>query len=105
MVVPPWPKSVVWYNSSGRVDTDTTGSRYRQITDSLGHYALNISPTEAMDQGEWKCAVTSTNGVVAITKTEVTMNSKYQNFLNCIVLTCFCRQFRKITESQDSWRV
>lgn len=76
MVVPPWPKSVTWYNSEGRVEDDLPGSRYRKLADGVGGYMLEVKPSEAADQGEWKCVATSQEGVIAISRCEVHMTSK-----------------------------
>jgi hypothetical protein len=72
--VPPWPKSVAWYNSEGRIDDETPGSRYRQMADGLGGYMLEVKPTEAADQGEWKCVATSQDGAVSISTCDVNMS-------------------------------
>ncbi|KAG5884419.1 hypothetical protein JTB14_024363 [Gonioctena quinquepunctata] len=45
--VPPWPKSIHWYNSEGRIDDDQ-GSRYKQMADGIGGYMLEVKPTEAI---------------------------------------------------------
>lgn len=75
--MPPWPKSIVWYNSEGRIDDETLGSRYRQMADGIGGYMLEAKPTEAADQGEWKCVATSEDGTVAISTCDIKMSSKY----------------------------
>jgi hypothetical protein len=79
--VPPWPKSVAWYNSEGRIDDETPGSRYRQMADGVGGYMLEVKPTEAADQGEWKCVATSQDGAVSISTCDVNMSSKLPLFL------------------------
>ncbi|XP_034255050.1 titin homolog isoform X2 [Thrips palmi] len=68
--VPPWPKSIQWYNSEGRVET---GERYRILEDGLGGYSVEISALEACDDGEWKCVATSFEGVRGISTAVVTM--------------------------------
>ena len=73
MAVPPWPQSVVWYNKNGRVDT---GDRYKYIEDGLGVYMIEIKPSEACDDGEWKCVVTNEEGCVGISSCTVEMESK-----------------------------
>ncbi|KAG5861430.1 hypothetical protein JTB14_018621 [Gonioctena quinquepunctata] len=70
--VPPWPKSIHWYNSEGRID-DVQGSRYKQMADGIGGYMLEVKPTEAIDQGEWKCVAMSDDGVVSISTCEIKM--------------------------------
>lgn len=71
MVVPPWPKSVVWYNKEGRIDHN---EKYRLIEDGLGAYMLEVKPSEFCDEGEWKCVVTSNEGSVGITTCFITMD-------------------------------
>ncbi|KAJ1524904.1 hypothetical protein ONE63_009763 [Megalurothrips usitatus] len=68
--VPPWPKSIQWYNSDGRVET---GERYRVLEDGLGGYSVEISALEACDDGEWKCVATSIEGVRGISSAAVTL--------------------------------
>lgn len=72
--VPPWPKSIQWYNSEGRIEENA--SRYRQMADGIGGYMLEVKPTEAADQGEWKCVATSENGVISISTCDVKMTSE-----------------------------
>lgn len=74
MSVPPWPKSIQWYNSEGRVEEDSL--RYRQMADGIGGYMIEVKPTEAADQGEWKCVATSENGAISISTCDVKMTSK-----------------------------
>lgn len=77
MQVPPWPQSITWYNSEGKIDdSETPTSRYKQIADGLGGYALEVKPTEACDQGEWKCVAKSEQGAIAITTCDIKMISK-----------------------------
>ncbi|EDW77112.2 uncharacterized protein Dwil_GK22102 [Drosophila willistoni] len=71
VVVPPWPKSVAWYNTDGRVETS---DRYKLIEDGLGVYMIEIKPSESCDAGEWKCVVTSFEGCVGISTSVVTMD-------------------------------
>ncbi|TMW52505.1 hypothetical protein DOY81_002406, partial [Sarcophaga bullata] len=70
VAVPPWPQSVVWYNKNGRVDT---GDRYKYIEDGLGVYMIEVKPSEACDDGEWKCVVTNEEGCVGISSCTVEM--------------------------------
>nr|CAH7764912.1 unnamed protein product [Callosobruchus chinensis] len=58
--VPPWPKSIHWYNSEGRIEDGQP--RYKEMADGIGGYMLEVKPTEACDQGEWKCVATSNEG-------------------------------------------
>lgn len=73
VVVPPWPKTVVWYNKNGRIES---GERYKLIEDGLGVYMIEIKPSESCDEGEWKCVVTSYEGCVGISTCTVAMDSK-----------------------------
>lgn len=76
VVVPPWPKSVTWYNKDGRVET---ADRYKLIEDGLGVYMIEIKPSESCDEGDWKCVVTSFEGCVGITACVVNMDSALRN--------------------------
>ncbi|XP_017049315.2 titin-like isoform X1 [Drosophila ficusphila] len=71
VVVPPWPKSVCWYNANGRVET---AERYKLIEDGLGVYMIEVKPSESCDAGEWKCVVTSFDGSVGMTSCSVAMD-------------------------------
>ncbi|XP_034477235.1 muscle M-line assembly protein unc-89-like [Drosophila innubila] len=71
VVVPPWPKSVTWYNKDGRVET---GERYKLIEDGLGVYMIEIKPSESCDAGDWKCVVSSFEGCVGISSSAVNMD-------------------------------
>lgn len=75
VVVPPWPKSVTWYNKDGRVET---ADRYKLIEDGLGVYMIEIKPTESCDEGDWKCVVTSFEGCVGISACVVNMDSEWR---------------------------
>lgn len=63
VMVPPWPKAVAWYNKDGKIEPS---EKYKLIEDGLGSYILEIKPAEYSDEGEWKCAITSNEGTVAI---------------------------------------
>ncbi|CAH1959673.1 unnamed protein product, partial [Acanthoscelides obtectus] len=71
VAVPPWPKSIHWYNSEGRIEEGQ--ERYKEMADGIGGYMLEVKPTEACDQGEWKCVATSNEGAVSISTCEVKM--------------------------------
>ncbi|XP_054737658.1 titin-like [Anastrepha obliqua] len=71
VVVPPWPKTVIWYNKNGRIEP---GERYKLIEDGLGVYMIEVKPSESCDEGEWKCVVTSYEGCVGISTCNVTMD-------------------------------
>lgn len=70
IMVPPWPKSIAWYNKDGKVEAS---DKYKVIEDGLGSYILEINPTEFCDEGEWKVVVTSTDGTVSISNCHVSM--------------------------------
>lgn len=53
-----------------------TGSRYKVIEDGLGTYMLEVRPSECCDEGDWKCVVTSNDGVIGITTCHVAMDSE-----------------------------
>lgn len=74
--VPPWPKSIQWYNSEGRIENSQSNSRYKQMADGLGGYMLEVQPTEAADQGQWKCLASSDTGAISISTCDVKMTSK-----------------------------
>lgn len=76
MSVPPWPKSIDWYNSEGRIDQNTNVDKYKHLADGIGGYMLEIKATEAADQGEWKCVATSKEGVISISTCDIKMTSK-----------------------------
>lgn len=70
VVVPPWPKTVVWYNQEGRIDSN---ENYRVIEDGLGVYMVEVKQSRAVDAGEWKCTVTSMEGSVGVSVANVAM--------------------------------
>ncbi|CAF4744171.1 unnamed protein product [Pieris macdunnoughi] len=71
IVVPPWPRSVVWYNKEGKIDSST---KYHIIEDGVGGYMIEVSASEWADEGEWKCVATSAGGRVGISTCSVTMD-------------------------------
>ncbi|CAH2035685.1 unnamed protein product, partial [Iphiclides podalirius] len=71
IVVPPWPRSVVWYNKEGKIEPS---ERYHIIEDGVGGYLLEVTSAEWGDQGEWKCVATSTGGRLGISTCRVTMD-------------------------------
>lgn len=89
-MVPPWPKTVVWYNKNGRIES---GERYKLIEDGLGVYMIEIKPCESCDEGEWKCVVTSYEGCGGISTCNVTMDSEYKYVNKCITLVLFMPLF------------
>lgn len=71
MVVPPWPKSVAWYNQEGRVE-DSENVRF--VEDGVGMYMIEVKQSMSSDAGEWKCVVTSVEGSVGISTATVDMD-------------------------------
>ncbi|XP_066250409.1 uncharacterized protein [Euwallacea similis] len=71
--VPPWPKSMAWYNSQGKIDEQSLNSRYKCLADGLGGYIMEVRPTEAEDQGEWKAVATSEEGAISISTCDIKM--------------------------------
>ncbi|KAG6445625.1 hypothetical protein O3G_MSEX004002 [Manduca sexta] len=71
VVVPPWPRSVVWYNKEGKVEPS---ERYHVLEDGVGGYMLEIPSAEWADEGEWKCVATSSGGRVGISTCIVSMD-------------------------------
>lgn len=102
-MVPPWPKSVTWYNKDGRVDTD---ERYKLIEDGLGVYMIEIKPSESCDAGDWKCVVTSFEGCVGISACVVNMDSasSIPRKKKPTITNYFYLQFPEIIASPDLWR-
>lgn len=74
--VPPWPRSITWYNSQGKIDDQLPNSRYKCLADGLGGYTLEVRPTEAEDQGEWKVVAASDEGAISISTCDIKMISK-----------------------------
>ncbi|XP_050683338.1 uncharacterized protein LOC126978524 isoform X2 [Leptidea sinapis] len=70
IVVPPWPRSIVWYNKEGKIKPS---DKYRVVEDGVGGYMLEVSPAEWCDEGEWKCVATSSGGRVGMSSCYVTM--------------------------------
>lgn len=66
------------------------------MADGIGGYMLEVKPTEAADQGEWKCVATSLDGVVAISTCDVKMTSKQSDmifvYITLEILTFFSPQ-------------
>nr|XP_037874741.1 titin homolog isoform X4 [Bombyx mori] len=71
IVVPPWPRSVVWYNKEGKVEA---GERYHVLEDGVGGYVLEVRSAEWRDEGEWKCVATSSGGRVGISTCSLNMD-------------------------------
>lgn len=69
--MPPWPKSVVWYNKEGRVEAS---DNVRIVEDGLGMYMIEIKESTSNDAGEWKCVVTGTDSNVGISTCTVEMD-------------------------------
>lgn len=71
--VPPWPKTITWYNKEGRIEPS---EKYHVMEDGLGGYFIEVYPVEAMDEGEWKCVATSAEDMKQFTTCYVAMSSK-----------------------------
>ncbi|CAG9558595.1 unnamed protein product [Danaus chrysippus] len=71
IVVPPWPRSVVWYNKEGKVEAS---DKYHILEDGVGGYFIEIQTSEFADEGEWKCVATSAGGRVGISTCYVSMD-------------------------------
>lgn len=57
------------------------------MEDGLGGYFIEVSPVEAMDEGEWKCVATSAEDMKQFTTCYVAMSSKWKTntfFAPCI---------------------
>ena len=74
--VPPWPKAIAWYNKEGRIEPS---EKYHIMEDGIGGYSIEIKQVEAMDEGEWKCVVTSEDNIKQFTSCYVAMSSTYYN--------------------------
>ncbi|XP_018399450.1 PREDICTED: uncharacterized protein LOC108777137, partial [Cyphomyrmex costatus] len=69
--VPPWPKAISWYNKEGRIESS---EKYHVMEDGIGGYSIEIKQVEAMDEGEWKCVVTSEENIKQFTSCYVAMS-------------------------------
>lgn len=72
--VPPWPRTIHWYNKEGKVEPS---EKYHIMEDGLGGYSIEIYPLEAIDEGEWKCVAKSDTGVMGISQCFVEMSCKH----------------------------
>lgn len=79
--VPPWPKVIAWFNKEGLVEN---GDHYHIMEDGLGGYSVEIRSVEGVDEGDWKCVVTSDTGAKGITTCYVTVPCKLYYLLQCI---------------------
>ncbi|XP_072930915.1 uncharacterized protein [Epargyreus clarus] len=71
IVVPPWPRSVAWYNKEGKIEPS---ERYHVLEDGVGGYLVEVSSAEWADEGEWKCAATTPGGRVGMSACYVSMD-------------------------------
>lgn len=78
VTVPPWPRSITWYNKEGKVEPS---EKFHIMEDGLGGYSIEVFPLEATDEGEWKCVAASETGVIGITQCLVSMSCKYLHLL------------------------
>jgi len=77
--VPPWPKTIAWYNKEGRIEPS---EKYHIMEDGIGGYSIEIKQIEAIDEGEWKCVVTSEDNIKQFTSCYVAMSSTYYDNKN-----------------------
>ncbi|CAK9803502.1 Muscle M-line assembly protein unc-89 [Anthophora plagiata] len=73
--VPPWPRTITWYNKEGRIEPS---EKYHVMEDGIGGYSIEVHPVEAMDEGEWKCVATSAEDMKQFTTCYVAMSSKWK---------------------------
>ncbi|XP_050063770.1 uncharacterized protein LOC114128407 isoform X2 [Aphis gossypii] len=69
--VPPWPRSIGWYNNNGIVNE---GPLYHLMADGLGMYGLEIKSLRADHSTTWKCIATSSTGAKAVTSCVVSVS-------------------------------
>lgn len=101
--VPPWPRSITWYNSLGKIDDQVPNSRYKCLADGLGGYTLEVRPTEAEDQGEWKVVAASDEGAISISTCDIKMISKFTNNQLSSSTVHILLQFPNISRNPGFW--
>ncbi|CAI6343292.1 unnamed protein product [Macrosiphum euphorbiae] len=69
--VPPWPRSIGWYNDNGIVNE---GPLYHLLADGLGMYGVEIKSLRADHSTTWKCVATSSTGAKAVTSCVVSVS-------------------------------
>jgi len=69
--VPPWPRSIGWYNDNGIVNE---GPLYHLMADGLGMYGIEIKSLRADHSTTWKCIATSLTGAKAVTSCVVSVS-------------------------------
>ncbi|XP_022161453.1 uncharacterized protein LOC111027387 isoform X2 [Myzus persicae] len=69
--VPPWPRSIGWYNDNGIVNE---GPLYHLTADGLGMYGVEIKSLRADHSTTWKCVATSSTGSKAVTSCVVSVS-------------------------------
>ncbi|KAL4119648.1 hypothetical protein QTP88_012442 [Uroleucon formosanum] len=69
--VPPWPRSIGWYNDNGIVND---GPLYHLLADGLGMYGVEIKSLRADHSTTWKCVATSSTGAKAVTSCVVSVS-------------------------------
>ena len=102
VAVPPFPKTVCWYNKEGRVEAN---DKYKIIEDGSGGYMIEIKPSESCDGGEWKCVVTSDEGSVGISTAMVKMESKSLYNKKETLRKYYAFQYRETSGNHDLWKV
>jgi len=68
--VPPWPRSIGWYNNNGIVNE---GQLYHLMANGLGMYGIEIKSLRADHSTTWKCVATSSTGAKAVTSCVVSV--------------------------------
>lgn len=76
VAVPPWPRTIAWYNAAGLVECS---EKYHVMEDGLGGYSIEIYPVDVADEGEWKCVATSESGVKGISTANLSVACKLTN--------------------------
>ncbi|XP_025203950.1 uncharacterized protein LOC112600845 isoform X2 [Melanaphis sacchari] len=69
--VPPWPRSIGWYNNNGIVNESPL---YHLMADGLGMYGIEIKSLRADHSTTWKCVATSSTGAKAVTSCVVSVS-------------------------------
>jgi hypothetical protein len=72
--VPPWPRSIGWYNDNGIVNE---GPLYHLMADGLGMYGVEIKSLRADHSTTWKCIATSSTGAKAVTSCVVSVSCNF----------------------------
>lgn len=62
------------------------------MADGVGGYMIEVKPSEAADQGEWKCVASNPDGGMSVSTCEVKMTSKHMYIIKLFsnVIHFFC---------------